>query len=404
MDDIVLVIKTGATEVQEKLPIHFSTTMDCFPHVLIFSDYGETIDGHTIYDALDNITEDIRMNHPDFENWRRLREKGRGDLRPEELSDANKIENPSNPTGNSDSIGWRVDRFKNLPMLGKALALKPEAKWFIFADADTFISWSNLLQWTEQLDHTKPIYSGSGAAYTTDEDFQQIFAHGGSGYLLSSAAMKAGADHYAQNQEDLDKAALNHFYGDVVLATMFEHSLDLPLTWAFPMTQGGDPMVMDFAEIGYDKKLWCFPAVTYHHLTPTTMKEIWELEQDWVASHTRHREPLRHGDVFKQWLLPKLTSKDVRTDWDNHADHTENADVHKHDECRKICESDKKCMQYRFSSSSGICKTFDKIMVGTPDDKGVGMVSGWVMKHINGFVDRFDKCDGGESEGRWITS
>ena len=46
--DVVFIIKTGATEVEEKLPVHVNTTLRCYPHSLIFSDFGETFQGHTI--------------------------------------------------------------------------------------------------------------------------------------------------------------------------------------------------------------------------------------------------------------------------------------------------------------------------------------------------------------------
>lgn len=406
MSDIVLIIKTGATEAQERLPVHFNTTMDCFPHVLFFSDYPETMDGHIIHDALNNVAEEIRSNHEDFELWRLLHEKGRANLSPDE----NNLADSSGPTGNQGNKAWRLDRFKNLPMLGKALELKPGAKWYIFTDADTFISWSNLLQWVEQLDHDKPIFAGSGAtmaaAMRAGTDWPaQVFAHGGSGYLLSAPAMEAGAKLYAEKQEELDRFVLDHWYGDVALATVLEQHLDIKVSSAFPMIQGGDPTVMDFSEIGNDKKLWCFPAISYHHLAPTTMREIWEFEQHWISRQALPREPLRHGDVFKHWVLPKLASSDdsspVRMDWDNHAEDVTDVEVGDMAACHVICKFDVTCMQYSYGD--GVCKTSTGIKLGTAQESKTGMTSGWVMTHIAGFVEEFDQCDGGEEEGRWIT-
>lgn len=37
----LVVMKTGSTEIRDKLPIHFSTTFRCYPNYLIFSDLNE---------------------------------------------------------------------------------------------------------------------------------------------------------------------------------------------------------------------------------------------------------------------------------------------------------------------------------------------------------------------------
>ncbi|WPG99658.1 Hypothetical protein R9X50_00247700 [Acrodontium crateriforme] len=399
IDDIVLIIKTGATEAVEKLPIHFNTTMECFPHVLIFSDFGETMDGHVIHDALSDVSEEIRLQDKDFELWRRLHEKGRADLRPDELSTAHKLADPAAGTGNPESGGWRLDKFKNLPMLGKTLELKPDRKWYIFTDADTFVSWSNMVEWTKKMDHTEQLYAGSAAVIS-----DQIFGHGGSGYLLSAATIKAGAKLYAEQQKKWDEFASSHWAGDCVLATALETDLDIKLFWAFPMIQGGDPAIMDFSEIGYDKKVWCFPAMTYHHLSPENIEAMWEFEQEWTSSELGKKEPMRHGDIFKQWLLPKLKTKsEIRewSDWDNHAkDVVEDAEVNDTAGCRAKCEGNSTCMEYSYSK--GICKTYDKISLGTADTDKLGIDSGWMMNRINNFVNDFDHCDGGETEGKWI--
>jgi hypothetical protein len=42
MDDILLVMKTGATEALQKLPIHLLTTLKCVPEFLLFSDMVRT--------------------------------------------------------------------------------------------------------------------------------------------------------------------------------------------------------------------------------------------------------------------------------------------------------------------------------------------------------------------------
>ena len=54
--DAVVVLRTGSTELQDKLPVHLSTTLQCYPNHLVFSDYEETHHGETIVDALSSVS------------------------------------------------------------------------------------------------------------------------------------------------------------------------------------------------------------------------------------------------------------------------------------------------------------------------------------------------------------
>ena len=124
-DEVVYVIKTGATEVYEKLPVHFNTTLKCPPNSLIFSDFAETLDGHEMQDALANITSSIQQENPDFDLWRRLHQNGRAALDESELS-THDTADPNGGGGNPENNGWRLDKFKNLPMVQKTFTRYPD--------------------------------------------------------------------------------------------------------------------------------------------------------------------------------------------------------------------------------------------------------------------------------------
>ncbi|KAI7252601.1 hypothetical protein KC335_g15629, partial [Hortaea werneckii] len=51
----LVVMKTGAAELEAKLPTHFNTTFRCYPNYLVFSDYGEVFEDHVIIDALAEV-------------------------------------------------------------------------------------------------------------------------------------------------------------------------------------------------------------------------------------------------------------------------------------------------------------------------------------------------------------
>ena len=278
-NDTLVILKTGATELQDKLPVHFHTTLLCYPNYLIFSDHEEELEGHHIIDALDFVDPEVKSFNPDFELWRRLEQQGRAALAPDELSGPESKVSPM--TGKGSNPGWKLDKWKFLPMVNRTLNEYPDMKWYIFIETDTYLFWSTLLAWLDTLDHTLPYYIG---AQMQIGDI--VFAHGGSGFIASRAAMRLVVDMFVANQEEWEKFTDGHWAGDCVLGKAFKDS-GAPLTWAWPSIQGVKPGSIDYAKYDYGKRLWCYPTVSYHHLSTYEVEDIWRFEQDWLANVSR---------------------------------------------------------------------------------------------------------------------
>jgi hypothetical protein len=75
-DDVLVVLRTGATESQEKLPVHFRTTLKCVPHYVVFSDMKEEVDGVEVHDVLGEVTEATKKDNDDFKLYRHLQQRG----------------------------------------------------------------------------------------------------------------------------------------------------------------------------------------------------------------------------------------------------------------------------------------------------------------------------------------
>lgn len=56
-DEILVVLKTGANEVFEKLPTQILTMLQCVEDLLIFSDLEQQLGAYHIYDALADVNE-----------------------------------------------------------------------------------------------------------------------------------------------------------------------------------------------------------------------------------------------------------------------------------------------------------------------------------------------------------
>lgn len=273
-EDIVIVLKTGATEALDRVPVHFQTTFRCSPDYLIFSDYAEEIEGHPVYDCLRNVDDDVKKNHPDFALYNRLLEHGRQSLEPDELSGTD-TSTDSN-IGNLGNEGWRLDKWKFLPLVDEVLQKRPDAKWFFFMEADTFLMWSNLLQWVKQLDPKRPYYIGGQMQIGP-----VIFAHGGAGFLVSNPALRILSDYRATRVRELDRFTSDHWAGDCVLGKTMQDA-GVPLIWSWPSIQNERLSVLDHNAEVYNKRVWCHPAVTYHHMTAEAVESIWEFEQNWI--------------------------------------------------------------------------------------------------------------------------
>ncbi|ETS78012.1 hypothetical protein PFICI_10074 [Pestalotiopsis fici W106-1] len=138
-EDIFLVVRTGASEALEKLPVHLETTLRCLPNESygIWSDLEETIQGHHVGNALDEVSPKIIEQHADFDYYRRLQEKGRAAFSVEELASWASAPNSAN---GRNTPGWKLDRWKFLPLAKKAYNQRPDAKWFIFTECDGHIN------------------------------------------------------------------------------------------------------------------------------------------------------------------------------------------------------------------------------------------------------------------------
>ena len=287
--ETVVILKTGSTELEHKLPIHLSTTLQCYPHYLIFSDYAEHYEGERILDALESIDQSILANHADFELYRRLKQHSRSSLAPSELSQS--PEKIASTTDNAQNPGWKLDKWKFLPIMNRTLIEYPSMKWYVFVEADSFILWTMLQQWLASKDPAEPHYTGSQMFAN-----HILFAHGGSGFAVTQPAMRMVVEHYTAHKAEIEAFTDKHWAGDVVLGKAFKDA-GVSFSNAWPLIQGDFPGLLAYARPDgrpvADSKLrqWCYPAVSYHHMTPDMIKDMWNFEQHWARNNDAVSQP-----------------------------------------------------------------------------------------------------------------
>ncbi|KAI0181656.1 glycosyltransferase family 31 protein [Hypoxylon sp. FL1284] len=385
LEDVFVILRTGATEAHKKLPVHFSTTLRCVPNYVLYSDYEEDVEGHHVYNALDEINPEIVASHADFEYYRRLQDGGLKAFSTEELAHWAAAKNTN---GGRDSPGWRLDKWKFLPLAEKALARKPDAKWYVFIESDTYMLWQTLLEWLSHFDASKPHYLGMQMQIG-----DVVFAYGGAGFAISNPALNKVVQHRRANLKLYDDLTSVHWAGDCVLGKALKDA-GVDLMWSFPTLTGDMPADIDFNTSfgGPDKKPWCFYAASYHHLPPAEYPNFLKFEQSWNQANSYR---LRHKDIFRFYLLPRIPTE--HEGWDNLSD-VDQTEVHTFNDCRSACERQADCLQFSFVGES--CKTSTGIRLGHKGSAETEqMKSGWMVDRVKEYTQRMDTTCGNKD---WI--
>ncbi|KAL2003765.1 hypothetical protein VTN02DRAFT_2401 [Thermoascus thermophilus] len=262
-------------------------------------------------------------------------------------------------------------------MINESLRYQPDAKWFMFMEADTYVMWPNLLGWLAHLDPTEPHYIG---AETQIGDV--IFAHGGSGFIISNPAMQRVSDHYADRTHDIHRYTDFHWAGDCVLGRVLRN-VGVPLRYAWPMLQNAKLGEVDPFTNKFYRKPWCFPTVTYHHMMPTEIQLLWRFEQR-RYQQTGERF-LLHSHLFTELIRHEIAAP--RADWDNLSEEEQDEAVTSLEGCRARCENDAECQQYSYES--GRCSTSKTPKLGV---SRVGVQSGWMVDRIDEATERMGEC------------
>lgn len=270
------VLKMGHGESRDKIEAQLDSVSACFAaeELLIFSDLDEAVRGRNVTDILADLPEAYRHGNVDFEAYLTMREmRANGTLDKDEAA-----------TKAID--GWRLDKYKFLPGVERAWAMRPGRDWYVFYETDTYVVWDNLLRFLATMDPAKPHYMGSPSPGRVDVSLRgkpkTWFANGGPGYVLSRAAVEAllARKVSAATGQYLDPPLTLRWLdllrgeccGDSVMGwTLWNVSVPVQGYWPMfnPHPMHGVP---------YSDFYWCQPVLTLHKTTPADMVELWRWE------------------------------------------------------------------------------------------------------------------------------
>lgn len=123
LDKIQVVMKTGTGE-RVKTEANLDSVSSCISNLLVFSDLEEVIgESHQAIDILADLAPSYN-NNADFAAYS-AQKKAHLEGSPVEYS----------------AEGWKLDRFKFLPMVDRAYQMRPQADWYVFIEPDVYYFW-----------------------------------------------------------------------------------------------------------------------------------------------------------------------------------------------------------------------------------------------------------------------
>ncbi|RMZ86538.1 hypothetical protein DV736_g6231, partial [Chaetothyriales sp. CBS 134916] len=381
--DTIVIVKTGANEIYEKLPTLLLTALrDYDPaNLLIFSDLGQQLGPYTIHDALDNVTHSVKSQNPEFGYYRTLQEY------QENGQDASRLRESFH------DAAWNLDKYKFLHMVEKTWKMRPNRKWYIFIEADTYLVQSNLRLWLARLDSSRPHYLGAPTSLNGE-----AFPHGGSGFILSGKALSMFADGNEGIAAEYDDAMQYEKFGDYMLMKALK-AQGVKFRSSWPLLQAEKPSTLPFGP-GPDTGVrhWCQPVVTMHHISPDEASQIWAFEQTVQDSS----KPILMKDFYEQMIASEIRAE--RDDWYNlsddlmyrargmDGDRQKSGDdmsaIEKEahlsfEHCRRVCEEHNRCFQFAYTDQS--CGFSYSYRLGSKyegDPSEPSFKSGWILEKI----------------------
>jgi hypothetical protein len=257
VDNIVVAVKTGATEASEKISALMQTSLRCAKTVLFFSDLEQDIGRYHLHDALETVASEVKQQNSAFEFYRKQQEAWHAH------GNVSAVKGMRDPDSPNDLAAWTLDKYKNMHILEKMWELAPDKEWYILVDADTYLIWSNLLRWVLSLDSSKKVYFGSRVFLSN-----VAFAHGGSGTIFSKSLMYDFAVTNKGTAARWDPEIHTSCCGDFMLAkALNEYGNELGNIR--PEMSGHKPSTIPFVS-----DYWCQPTFTLHHFSAQEMKEL----------------------------------------------------------------------------------------------------------------------------------
>ncbi|KAL5119908.1 hypothetical protein ACEQ8H_002270 [Pleosporales sp. CAS-2024a] len=361
LGDVQVVLKVASGE-GSATKAHLGTVTSCITNLLIVGDRDERLGDRHVIDILAELPKSYAANNADFQAY----------------VDQKKA-HTEGETVRESQRSFKLDRFKYLPMVDKAYAASPKAKWFVFLEADVYVFWDTLFRLLSQLDPASPHYLGEPHKGSDG----RFFAYGGAGFVLSQGLMKklipprptappADVPRETRLSYRYETWVKEEARGDAVLSYAIQNATGVKLANLYPTFSS-----YQLKDIKTTRERWCYPLLSLHQLQPEQMENLWK----WERTRPYNTKPFTYSSLLS-YTHSFLSQGPSRDWWDNLSTAPVPNDRPAHRNaasCGSECANDPNCLQWAYAQT--VCRHADFIKLGNSVDRENGgqgeFISGW---------------------------
>ncbi|PSN61620.1 hypothetical protein BS50DRAFT_578174 [Corynespora cassiicola Philippines] len=294
-EKLVVTVKTSAVDAFAKIPpLLLLTNGKYHDNLLLLGDLHLDVGAFHVHDVLDRYDAKYVSSTPDLERYRRLTHYARNSLDFGRLRETD----PAKEKAAKD----KMEKYMMLRMLQRTWEQRPDRKWYVFVEPDTYLFRSNIQVWLAYFDHEEPHFF-----YNPPET--DPYGIGGSTFILSQKAMQG---LFVENDKDisgLEAHIEGKSSGTEVLTGVMSNELDLSPNGSWPGVSSFNPDTIPFGH-----GMWCEVVMALHSVSAESMSNLWRLERE--RNDKNIVDPLTFSDIWMKFLQPENLN-DVRDDWDN---------------------------------------------------------------------------------------
>ncbi|KAJ3393628.1 hypothetical protein HDU84_001403 [Entophlyctis sp. JEL0112] len=294
-------LKSGADTLHVRVPTQLATFLRAIPNLLIISDASDEIEGHVVHDVVTGLYD-------------------------------------RKAKASENTAGWRADAHKNIPGFELLYETFPDASWYFMIDDDTYVDFKNLADLVKTLDPDVPYFTGRRNIFAGCDGVKKFgdgpfFVQGGSGILLSRAAMRlvyGGMSACILRYEtcwagDVRTALCMRDAG--VLVTLNVGFFGTGLHEEVPYTD--DPCIRPF---------------TFHHNNSTAIERLFRLSQT--------QEGLTMASAHQEFVDTQTT---IDVGYDRKGGHFKSIDGLDAVQCQGLCQLEPQCASWVLTDA-GLCQ------------------------------------------------
>ena len=358
-DHIAIAVKTGHEVAFERLPSLLVTFLSNVNNLVLVGDSPKlNVGSKSVVDVLSDILEEMQARkNPSKEKVKDISKR----LYKRANTEASKQ--------NNASLGWKTDTHKNLPAYRLLYDTYPNAQWYMMIDDDTYVFMDNLVDSLSKFDPNEDHYLGlanfyRGCGGVRKFSPENLFAHGGSGIVLSRGAM-------VEMYPNIHKCIIQSekcWAGDVRVALCLRDlGIKVKSSRSFIIDPPNDKLNFTNA---------CAKPVTFHHLLGKQVQKMYDLELE--VENEVGKKSVTMGHVASKFLSEKIlenTNRPGKVYSSQIADSVNN--------CQLMCRLSRYCVAYTFEQKQlkGVCHLMENI-IGIRTDSSFGNYTGLILPNF----------------------